>query len=296
MNLPKWQIKGDFGYGTRILPVSKKQGNATSLFSSGAYAQMDGYMIFTAFHNFIEMYLKENMYRIRNPKSGGDGSYRGMVRLAMFNLADAFQDYWYVEPEKLPDKIRSATRPLSYDYDISFVGIEPYMEADPEIDDLARIIGNVSFRRQYIKDVLEAWKPQWVKLLEKVMNAIEFAQDLYNAINEVLDGVNEAIDYLKDKITGAVEFVGNIDTILEDFVAKLRSVLDNLWSLLAGDFTNDTANDLANISRQTLCAIQTLQALPKDEYNALWASLFTSYGSGCGTTLRPTTNTTANAY
>lgn len=139
LGLPRWIIKGTTGWKAR------RWNSGETNWRVGAI--MDGYMAYHAFADLIETYYTENRRRaLEAAKSGG-------IRLPLLRLV--FRDHtddewWEIEPEGLPSKVRSKNRPLMIDYLFRFTGITDLKRAKLTLDDptgLALVGGNARFQR-----------------------------------------------------------------------------------------------------------------------------------------------------
>jgi hypothetical protein len=120
--LPKWSMRGTTGWRARV------DGGGVRTLDH----RQDGYTAFHVFSDLIRKYLDENQARaIASAKAGV--ILNPLVQLVFHDHAD--DEWWAVEPDGMPTKRRSRSRPLMYDYEFRFTGTEQLTVRRGAIDD-----------------------------------------------------------------------------------------------------------------------------------------------------------------
>lgn len=121
VGLPKWHLRGQTGWRERQHPGR--------LDSVGTF---DGYLAYHALHDFIVEYYAENSRRTIAVAGGSDGIVQ-LLELRWFDLYD--DDVWIIEPDGIPQKIRSASHPHIIHYEWQFTGIQDLKAKRTQVPD-----------------------------------------------------------------------------------------------------------------------------------------------------------------
>ena len=274
LGLPRWELRGNTGWGTRKLRVSSKQ-----------TIEMDGYMSYLALYTFFESYHRENIYRMQqNPP-------QPLVQLLFYNWADAYQDYWYVEPLSLPSKIRSADRPLLYSYELTLIGVKEYASTDNVNDELAKAISDNDARVQKVYGALSDLAVTLNGWAESIDSAVQSVQAPLLSFTQEVQSISDNIALGLGAVKNVLVSVTNAVTTADGLILQLKNAaVSNPLS---------QAFSVINQIRQVKCGLQVLASLPVDlagefssDVSNLQKALLTN---GCGTTLRGTANIGLNS-
>jgi hypothetical protein len=223
-------------------------------------------------HNFFENYKKENLFRMQQAD-------KPLVQLMFLNHSERFQDWWYVEPTKIPDKHRSADRPLSYNYDIQLVGVKPFMANEKVDDTIARSVGDYGARAKELQ-----------KAIEKNLKAID-KFELPGIAKSVMAKIAQVKGYIKtvsDALKAGMAAVKKVMKIIKTVVDAIIDVVNDLKQLVRSAFSN--IYELIHSMQQVKCACETVFKFPIDLYSDINSDIRQLkkklQQSGCGTSMR----------
>ena len=121
--LVKWSMRGTTGWKART---------AHNGVTAPIDGREDGYTAFHVFSEMIGVYLNENQARaVESFKAGR--ILRPLLQLVFHDHAD--DEWWVIEPDGLPIKRRSTTRPLMYEYEFRFTGTADMSRRTSAIND-----------------------------------------------------------------------------------------------------------------------------------------------------------------
>lgn len=187
MGLRRWSLGGSHGVG--LGPEMLKTA------ADGGFTMAGGYSVRQALANFFETWVTENEKRRKEQ--------RPLLRLLFAvrggTLTEFQNEEWWIQPDGLPEDSRSAARPLSWEWSLSFLAIQR------KTDDLQASSWNG------LAGVL--MPPSARAVLDKIDgnpfialdNVIETAQKAkQNDILAKLKAVRDGLQSVRDKVSEAV--------------------------------------------------------------------------------------------
>jgi len=273
--LPTWTIRGHTGY------------------SQGAQG-VDGFQAYVALYQMFEAYAKQNVLLLKDNKPP--------CQMIFINWADTFQDWWFVEPTKIPDKIRSCDRPLYYFYDINLVGVKPYANVMKVTDAISTTVNRPDIRLPKVAASIKAQKESLDAFGDKMYassleagglnsyigsiinpNSItDFPTKIRNAYADIKDRVEQILykNTIFTNIQKAVYIAQTTINVINNAINDIKTTVKTVLSPLYG---------LVNVYKQLKCALMTLITLPIDlvssSINSIKQLIASLKASGCGTTI-----------
>jgi hypothetical protein len=211
--LPSAQISGTTGWGQGIMPDGMNQ-------FKGLYDT-----VFTRWH-------KERAAQLAK---GGDPDG---IKLLFVDVLDDFT--WVIAPQQFVLK-RSRSRPLLYQYQISFIQasddwastLKALAESKAVKDDKA--LSSLAAALEKIKGFIDDLKSGWLgKVLDTIQNGVtalkgyiaDFCQLTYDVLNIVKGTIAMGINLLGDIPGALMEMGGNLSRAAANILYTVRSVID----------------------------------------------------------------------
>lgn len=278
--LPTWTIRGHTGFR-----MARGQGGQQAL---------DGYQAYALLFELFEAYAKQNVLALKDMKPPN--------QMVLINWSDTFQDWWFVEPTKLPDKIRSCDRPMYYFYDINLVGVKPFSTITKVSDSIANNVNRPDIRIVAVADSIKRNKVALDEMGELMTSAganygglnsylgttinntaiTDFPTKIRNTYADIKDKVeqmlyqNTIFKNMQKAVYIAQTTVNTINNAINDIKTTVKTVLSPLFGLV-------------NVYKQLKCALLTLIKLPIDlvssSIDSIKQLIASLKASGCGTTL-----------
>jgi phage baseplate assembly protein W len=215
MGLRRWTISGTHGVGKgKYLNGAKSDTSLISAASSGEFVMSGGFAVRQALASLFEAWATANEKRRIEKKIP--------MRMKFSVLGGTFSEFqneeWWIQPDGLPEDSRSASRPMAWDWSLSFIALQRIEEGLAKSDG-AETLMPPSAREILAKlDAAEAkldaatkGKKFWlVSLIEKIIAVKALLQKIRGIVSSVVSYYRATVKAVSDFVRSCARLVQEI--------------------------------------------------------------------------------------
>lgn len=237
MGLRRWTISGTHGVG--LGPKVIKQA------ADGTLAMSAGYACRQALASFFETWAVENEKRRKEQKP----LLRLLFAIRNGNLTEFQNEEWWIQPDGLPEESRNASRPLAWDWSMSFIAMQRFKEglarstgADPIMpSDITQVQENITSAEAATDSIVSgAKKSGWKAMLDK-------AKEVKTQLQNIKTKVSSAVYLYHSTVSEVAGYIRSCATTCQEMLLMVDR--SNLW--------DSEARGIFNSIREVQTAIGT---------------------------------------
>jgi phage baseplate assembly protein W/nucleoid-associated protein YgaU len=251
MGIRRWTLSGSHGVGLGPKIVAQAK--------NGGFAMSGGYAVRTALVEFFEAWVSANDKR----KAEGKPLLRMLFAIRNGTLTEFQNEEWWIQPDSLPEESRSASKPLAWEWSLSFQALarRSKRESATSFDAL------MPASSRAVEDAVEKASAAADKVIAKAQKSrlqylLEKAKALKDGLESIKGRVSSAVSLYRNGVSGVSDYIRSTARIAQETLLLVNR--SNLF--------DQPSRELFNSIREIQTALGLAQLLADGYLEPFYAS------------------------